>query len=104
MRVAAAWSSQNPGAPIASSSSPRRCVSRSGSKVITDPGELGPDLLQALVERLAVGLGHESRVSASGAGHHGATDDARSAMWLRTSRHAASQASPKHQPATSVLV
>jgi hypothetical protein len=28
-----------------------RDSSRSGSKVITDPGELGPDLLELLVER-----------------------------------------------------
>ena len=62
MRAAAAWSSQNPGAPIASSSSTRRVARRSGSKVITDPGELGPDLLQALVERLAVGVRHAPSV------------------------------------------
>ena len=61
MRVALAWSSQNPGAPIASSSSTRRVARRSGSKVITDPGELGPDLLQALVERLAVYVGHGAK-------------------------------------------
>ena len=68
MRAASAWSSQNPGAPIASSSSPRRRVSRSGSKVITDPGELGPDLLQSLVERLAVDLGHAPSVAGRAVG------------------------------------
>src|SRR6478672_3823475 len=64
MRVALAWSSQNPGAPISFSSSARRAASASGSKVITDPGELGPDLLHALVEWLAVGLGHAASVAA----------------------------------------
>src|SRR6476469_2979237 len=64
MRVAVAWSSQNPGAPMASSSSARRCARPSGSKVITDPGELGPDLLQTLVERLALEFGHPSSLDA----------------------------------------
>src|SRR5688500_18771932 len=58
MRAAPAWSSPNPGAPSASSRSLRRVPRRSGSKVIPDPGELGPDLLEALVERLAVGVRH----------------------------------------------
>jgi hypothetical protein len=39
---------------MASSSSARRRVSASGSKVITDPGELGPDLLEALIEAALV--------------------------------------------------
>ena len=56
------WSSQKPGAPMASSSSARRRVSASGSKVITDPGELGPDLLEALIEAALV-LGHQKRVA-----------------------------------------
>src|SRR5262249_34567005 len=46
------WSSQNPGAPSSSSSSATRRLSPSGSKVITDPGELGPDLLELLLQRL----------------------------------------------------
>src|SRR5262245_7651928 len=68
MRVAVAWSSQNPGAPIVSSSSVRRRARPSGSKVITDPGELGPDLLETLVERLAVNLGHAAMVPGPPAG------------------------------------
>src|SRR3970282_3045867 len=63
IRAAPAWSSQKPGAPIASSSSSRRRARRSGSKVITDPGELGPDLLEALIEALRR-LGHAPRVAA----------------------------------------
>jgi hypothetical protein len=43
---------------MAASSSPSRALSESGSKVITDPGELGPDLLQALLDGLGR-LGHE---------------------------------------------
>ena len=42
------WSSQKPGALITSSSSVRRTCRLSGSKVLTDPGELGPDLLEGL--------------------------------------------------------
>src|ERR671930_236040 len=57
MRAAVCWSSQKPGADIWASSSAARAASESGSKVITDPGELGPDLLQLLVERLRL-LGH----------------------------------------------
>src|SRR3970282_2168857 len=63
IRAAPAWSSQKPGAPIASSSSSRRRARRSGSKVITDPGELGPDLLEALIEALRR-LGHAPMVAA----------------------------------------
>src|SRR6187455_2186248 len=66
MRVALSWSSQKPGAPISVSSSTRRAASASGSKVITDPGELGPDLLQSLVERLAVDLGHAPSLAGPG--------------------------------------
>src|ERR671918_1701416 len=58
------WSSQKPGAPMASSSSARRRLSASGSKVITDPGELGPDLLEALIEAALV-LGHAGEGSAA---------------------------------------
>src|SRR5262249_3093738 len=43
-----------PGAESSRSSSSRRAASASGSKVITDPGELGPDLLELLGERLVV--------------------------------------------------
>src|SRR5919201_6793380 len=49
------WSSQKPGSPIASSSSAIRTLSASGSKVITDPAELGPDLLHLSLEGGAVG-------------------------------------------------
>ena len=49
----AAWSSQKPGAPMRLPRARRgAALSASGSKVITDPGELGPDLLELLVERL----------------------------------------------------
>jgi hypothetical protein len=44
----------------------RRRARPSGSKVITDPGELGPDLLETLVERFAVGLGHAAMVATCG--------------------------------------
>src|SRR4029077_14107313 len=54
--AARCWSSQKPGPPMASSSSAARAVRRSGSKVITDPGELGPDLLELRVERLLLCL------------------------------------------------
>src|SRR5687768_11108614 len=57
MAAARFWSSQNPGSPIACSSSPTRDATASGSKVITNPGELGSDLLELLVERDR-GLGH----------------------------------------------
>src|SRR5438270_13055995 len=57
MRAARCWSSQNPGSPIAASSSAGRALRRSGSKVITDPGELGPDLLELLLQRLCGALG-----------------------------------------------
>jgi hypothetical protein len=50
MAAAACWSFQKPGAPIRASSSAARCSRASGSKVITDPVELGPDPLQALVK------------------------------------------------------
>ena len=50
MDAAACWSFQKPGSPIRASSSAARVSRASGSKVITDPVELGPDLLQALVE------------------------------------------------------
>jgi hypothetical protein len=53
---------------MAFSSSTRRAARPSGSKVITDPGKLGPDLLQALVERLAVYVGHARSVSADEVG------------------------------------
>src|SRR2546423_12894846 len=57
IRAARSWSSQKPGSPISFSSSARRALSVSGSKVITDPGELGPDLLELLLQRLC-GLAH----------------------------------------------
>src|SRR5919108_4053288 len=49
--AARSWSSQKPGSPISRSSSACRAASASGSKVITDPGELGPDLLELLLQR-----------------------------------------------------
>ena len=55
--AARSWSSQKPGSPISRSSSASRAASPSGSKVITDPGELGPDLLELLLQR-DDGLGH----------------------------------------------
>src|SRR5438093_9589479 len=58
--AARCWSSQKPGFPSSSSSSATSFSRASGSKVITDPGELGPDLLELLVERLRCRLvGHE---------------------------------------------
>src|SRR5919198_5904411 len=68
MRAAVCWSSQKPGADIWASSSAARAASESGSKVITDPGELGPDLLQLLVERLRL-LGHGMIVASPVTGH-----------------------------------
>src|SRR5207342_2558551 len=57
--AACCWSSQKPGRPISCSSSAMRCFRPSGSKVITDPVELDPDLLQLLCERLLLlSLGH----------------------------------------------
>ena len=43
---------------MASSSPATRAFSASGSKVITDPGKLGPDFLQLLVKRKRRRLGH----------------------------------------------
>src|SRR5438034_6625327 len=50
MRAARCWSSQKPGLPSSCSSSATRFSSDSGSKVITDPGKLGADLLELLLE------------------------------------------------------
>src|SRR5687768_9602589 len=63
--AARAWSSQKPGSFISVSSSPRRAVSAAGSKVITDPREAGPDLLQTFGEA-AVRLGHPEDASEGG--------------------------------------
>ena len=60
--AACCWSSQNPGAASSCSSSSRRATSVSGSKVITDPGELGPDLLELLLQRGAL-VGHASMLA-----------------------------------------
>ena len=49
-----------------------RASRRSGSKVITDPGELGPDLLELLVERLVRRFGHAASVAEAYAGAGGA--------------------------------
>src|SRR6476646_2943572 len=65
--AACCWSSQKPGRPISCSSSAMRCFRPSGSKVITDPVELDPDLLQLLSEWLLLSLGHMAIV-AGGAG------------------------------------
>ena len=53
-----------------------RAATASGSKVITNPGELGSDLLELLVERDG-GLGHaaivaaeEARLAANGHARH----------------------------------
>src|SRR5262245_45167471 len=62
-RCARSWSSQKPGSLISPSSSPSRRSSRSGSKVITDPAELGPDLLELLLDG-AVALGHGTILAA----------------------------------------
>src|SRR5690349_16995946 len=48
-----------------SSSSERRAASASGSKVITDPGQPGSDLLELLAQRLVVLLGHGAMVAAA---------------------------------------
>src|ERR687892_718197 len=61
--AAPSWSSQKPGSPICCSSSARRAVKASGSKVITDPVQLGPDLLELLLERLRAFLGHAPMVA-----------------------------------------
>src|SRR5438093_8732624 len=61
--AARSMSSLNPGSPIRCSSSARRAVSASGSKVITDPGQLGPDLLELLLERLRAFFGHASMLA-----------------------------------------
>jgi hypothetical protein len=50
---------QKPGSPIWASSSVRRAASASGSKVITDPGQLGPDFLELFAQRLCVLVCHE---------------------------------------------
>src|ERR1700745_3687902 len=57
---ARAWSSQKPGSLMADSSSARRSIRRAGSKVITDPGKLGPDLIELLGERYDL-FGHRRR-------------------------------------------
>ena len=46
------------GAPMAASSSAARVVSASGSKVLTDPGKLGPELLELVGERDVDCVGH----------------------------------------------
>src|SRR6476646_7113387 len=61
--AACCWSSQKPGRPISCSSSAIRCFRPSGSKVITDPVELDPDLLQLLSEWLLLSLGHMAIVA-----------------------------------------
>src|SRR6266542_777167 len=65
MRAARSWSSQKPGSPIWTSNSARRAFSASGSKVITDPREAGSDLLELLLQRLRVLVGHGSRLAAA---------------------------------------
>jgi hypothetical protein len=52
---------------MAFSSSAPRLARPSGSKVITDPGELGPDLLEALIEALRR-LGHAAMVATARVG------------------------------------
>src|SRR5262249_28260917 len=54
---ARSWSFQKPGSLSSCSSLARRCSSAAGSKVITDPVELGPDLFELLLER-SLCLGH----------------------------------------------
>src|SRR5213078_2001931 len=49
--AACCWSSQNPGCASSVSSSASRDLSRSGSKVTTDPVELGPDPFELLLQR-----------------------------------------------------
>src|SRR5439155_10816783 len=51
------WSSQKPGALICCSSSSARPSSDAGSKVLPDPVELGPELVELLRERSGV-VGH----------------------------------------------
>src|SRR5258708_21858243 len=48
---------------MAASSSALRMVSLAGSKVLTDPGKLGPELLELLVERESLFLGHRAMVA-----------------------------------------
>src|SRR5690349_7583102 len=69
MRAASCWSSQKPGAPMASSSSAWRAVSASGSKVLTNPVELGSELLELLREwLLALLCGHREILALVAAG------------------------------------
>src|SRR5207247_2599261 len=56
--AACCWSSQNPGCPSSVSSSASRALSRSGSKVTTDPVELGPDPFELLLQRELPFLSH----------------------------------------------
>src|SRR2546429_1358319 len=49
--AACCWSSQKPGCASSCSSSASRVLSRSGSKVTTDPVELGPDPFELLLKR-----------------------------------------------------
>src|SRR5262245_47814904 len=81
-RWASCWSSQKPGSLIWPSSSASRRSSRSGSKVITDPAELGPDLLELILEA-AFGLGHSPIVPAR-TGHLGAGREGRivAGLWM----------------------
>src|SRR5439155_25953915 len=57
-RAARCWSFQKSGCERSSSSSARRAFSASGSKVTTDPVELGPDLRELLFERDLGLVGH----------------------------------------------
>ena len=52
------WSSQKPGAFIAASSSTSRFSSETGSKVLTDPVELGPELFELVGEWLLLFFEH----------------------------------------------
>src|SRR5919198_1451085 len=52
------WSAQKSGLASSSSSWRRRSFSGGTSKVTTGPVELGPDLLELLLQRLFSGLGH----------------------------------------------
>src|SRR5207248_10900105 len=49
--AACCWSSQKPGCASSCSSSASRVLSRSGSKVTTDPDQLGPDPFELLLKR-----------------------------------------------------
>src|SRR5438132_11802685 len=49
--AACCWSSQKPGCASSCSSSASRVLSRSGSKVTTDPVQLGPDPFELLLKR-----------------------------------------------------